>query len=129
MKAVTLRIALLAVFVLVLAPVAAHAHAVLVSSIPKNNAVLHKSPAKVVLNFDSRIERSVSQVVVRDKAKRKVPLQKPRGGYVAGKSNQLIVPLPTLKPGTYRLEYRVLATDGHMTPGAIQFTVSGGKSH
>lgn len=129
MKAVILRIIPLAMFALMLAPVVAQAHAVLVSSTPKNNTTVKKSPAKVVLNFDSQIDKQVSQVVLKDKKNKDVPVTTPKGGYTAGKSNQLIVPLPKLKPGNYQLQYRVLATDGHMTPGAISFTVSGGKQH
>lgn len=134
MTIVTLRIAsraalALAFLVLALAPNPTHAHAILVSSTPKDKAVVKNSPAKVILNFDSRIEKRVSQVILRNQNNRRVPLRTPPGGYKAGKSNQLIVPLPSLKPGTYRLEYRILATDGHLTPGEIRFTISGGKPH
>lgn len=129
MKARIVRTISLVILALVFVYSAGYAHAVLVSSTPKNNATVKSSPAKVTLNFDSRIEKQLSQVVLRDKTSRKMPLKTPKGGYKAGKINQLIVPLPKLKSGTYRLEYRVLATDGHLTPGAIRFTVSGGKPH
>ncbi len=106
----------------------ASAHAVLVSSSPKDHAILKAPPQKVILRFDARIEKPVSQVTLHTDKGQQVALKTPKGGYKAGAADQLIVPLPQLKPGTYQLEYKVLATDGHLTPGAIRFTISGGKS-
>lgn len=121
MKTAAVLLALLAL------PVAANAHAVLVSSTPKDKAVLKTAPKRVALRFDARIEKKVSQATLLTARGQKVTLTKPKGGY-GGASNELIVPLPSLKPGSYRLEYRVLATDGHLTPGLVRFTISGGKS-
>lgn len=106
----------------------AAAHAVLVSSTPKDNATVKVAPANVVLRFDARIEKPVTQVTLLDGKGKKVALTAPSHGYKAGAPNQLIVPMPKLKPGSYRLEYRVLATDGHLTPGLVRFTVAGGKA-
>ena len=35
----------------------------------------------------------------------------------------LAYPLPELPPGAYRIKWRVLATDGHLTDGVLSFTV------
>jgi len=105
----------------------AEAHALLVSSSPKNNAVLRASPRQVVLRFDARIEKPVTKVTLRDAKGAKLKLPAASRGYPGGPADQLIIPMPKLKPGSYRLEYRVLATDGHLTPGLIRFRISGGK--
>lgn len=106
--------------------IAVDAHAVLVSSVPKDQAVLKTPPKKAILNFNSRIEKKVTQVVLlKDRQKVKLPSEQ---HFSAGPANQLTIALPSLKPGSYRLEYKVLATDGHLTPGLIRFTISGGNT-
>lgn len=120
--------ACLAALVLLACSLPATAHAVLVSSSPKNNATVKAAPKRVVLRFDARIEKPVTQVTLFDSKGKKVALPPAPNGYSAGPANQLSVPMPSLKPGAYRLEYRVLATDGHLTPGLVRFTVAGGKA-
>lgn len=116
---------------LVIAAVAAiyspiNAHAVLVSSTPKDQAVLKTPPKQAILTFNSRIEKKVTQIVLlNDGRKVKLPFGQ---NYAAGPANQITIALPSLGPGRYRLEYKVLATDGHLTPGLIRFTISGGKA-
>ena len=104
---------------------AASAHAVLVSSVPKDKAVLKTPPKQVVLRFDARIEKRVSQVTLLDAKNKKVKL--PASKNAGGKPSELIVAMPALKPGTYRIQYQVMATDGHLTPGQVQFTVAARK--
>jgi methionine-rich copper-binding protein CopC len=116
------------IFAILMTPVIVSAHAVLVSSTPKDNAVIKSSPERIILRFDARIEKRVSKVTLLTYKGEKVKLKIPSGGYTEGRPNELIVPIPKLKPGGYRFEYRVLATDGHLTPGLIRFTISGGKS-
>jgi len=107
---------------------AVYAHAILVSSAPRDNAVLKTPPKRVVLRFDSRIEKKVSQVTLLNSDNKKIALPSTSKANSSGPSNQLIVPLPPLKPGKYQLQYQVMATDGHLTPGAISFTITGGKT-
>ena len=35
------------------------------------------------------------------------------------------VPLPALMPGAYTISWRTMASDGHVMPGAVRFTVAG----
>jgi methionine-rich copper-binding protein CopC len=35
------------------------------------------------------------------------------------------IPLPTLAPGAYTISWRTMASDGHVMPGAVHFTVAG----
>ncbi len=111
--------------VMLLAAVTAHAHAVLLESSPADNAFLKAPPREVVLRFNARIEKGVSRFTLLDYKGRKLALTpQPEGG--ADAPGRIIIPLPVIGPGAYRLEYFVLASDGHSTPGVIRFTVKGG---
>lgn len=112
-------------FVVAVACSPAGAHAVLASSSPKDKAVLSAAPKQVVLRFKSRIEKSVTQVTLLNGKGKKVALPVPKNGYAAGPPEQVTIPMPALKPDSYRLEYQVLATDGHLTPGLVRFTIKG----
>jgi copper resistance protein C len=127
MRSVCLGITLAAVLVAAVAT-AVGAHAVLVGSSPKDKATIKAAPKQVVLNFNATIDKKVTKVTLLDAKGHKVALPTPKDGYTAGPPASLIVPMPALKPGAYRLEYEVMATDGHITPGLVRFTIAGGKS-
>ena len=113
--------------ILVLSPAAARGHAILVESSPKQDEVLKKAPKEAVLRFNARIEKKVTRATLVDEHDKKVkmpPMQEDKGG----PPERLVIALPELKPGAYRLEYRVMASDGHATPGLIRFTVAGPAS-
>jgi copper resistance protein C len=111
-------LALAAVIALVLAQ-AAHAHSLLLSSIPQADAVVHGAPA-VTLRFNNRIEKKLSHI----------RLVSPRGEAQAlpvradGDVDALEAPLPPLAVGRYRVDWRVLSTDGHVVSGTFAFSVS-----
>jgi methionine-rich copper-binding protein CopC len=101
------------------APPAA-AHAIVLESSPTHEAALAEPPARIVLRFNSRIEAALSRVTIESGTGRPVALPAARD---AGEANRLVVPLRPLAPGTYVVRYRVLAADGHVTEGALRFTV------
>jgi methionine-rich copper-binding protein CopC len=102
----------------------AHAHAILIESTPADNAVLKVEPREVILRFNARIEKGVSQFTLHDEKGRKIALPpQPKGGGTST-PDRIIIELPGIGPGVYRLEYLVLAADGHATPGILRFTVS-----
>ena len=113
----------LIVALVVLSQIPARAHAVLVESSPRDNASVKESPKRVVLRFDAKIEKKVTQITLLDAKGDKVALPKPPHGY-GGTPDQLVIPLPKLRPGAYQLRYQVMATDGHISPGLIRFTVA-----
>ncbi len=86
-------------------PAPANAHAVLVSSSPKDKAVLKTSPKTVMLRFDARIEKRLSQVTLLDGKGHKVKLPS-QHGYAAGSPAQLIIAVPKLRPDSYKVEYQ-----------------------
>lgn len=105
-----------------LAPPAASAHSELIASNPEANASLLESPSELTLTFSEAIDGesatlsllTTSQVVVPGVG----PLRVDRAGTVA------TVPLPTLTPGVYTVDYQVTsAVDGHVTSGIFAFLV------
>jgi methionine-rich copper-binding protein CopC len=105
-----------------LAPSAASAHAIVLESSPLHDAVLDRAPRQVTLRFNSKIEKRFTRVTLAlaDQAPTAVAL--PESDDPAA-PDRLVIPLRSLSPGVYVLRYRVLAVDGHITEGALRFTV------
>lgn len=118
------RIAFLVIFIFFL-PSMARAHALLVDSSPKNDSVLVRAPNQAILNFNARIEKNVSQAELVAGTGRRVRLTRLSNDQKI--MDQLVFALPPLSSGSYRIEYRVLASDGHATPGLIRFSVAGAE--
>ena len=119
------RIALaisMSLLLLVATPTRTLAHAILVESAPKQDEVLATGPKEVVLRFNARIEKKVARATLTDGSGKKIKLP-PIPEDKAGPPDRLVIPLPALKAGSYRLEYKVLAADGHATPGLLRFKV------
>jgi methionine-rich copper-binding protein CopC len=112
--------ALLLAAAIALGPVAARAHAIVVSSIPAAGAVVHDKSGTVVVRFNSRI----------DKVRSRLLLVRADGTSTALELGEtpspdtLTAAVGELAPGAYRLRWQVLATDGHITRGDIPFTVA-----
>ena len=102
------------------APVAARAHALILSSEPAAGAVVHGASVAVLLRFNSRIDQERSRLVLvrTDGTETVVSL----GDAVT--PDKLAATLAGLAPGDYRLRWQVLAIDGHITRGDIPFTVA-----
>jgi methionine-rich copper-binding protein CopC len=109
---------------LCLTPAVALAHALLVDSSPRQDEVLKSPTTRATLHFNARIEKKVTQATLRDAAGHTVKLP-PLPDDSAGPPDRLIIALPPLTPGAYHLEYRVLASDGHATPGLLRFSIGG----
>jgi methionine-rich copper-binding protein CopC len=106
------------------APPPVRAHALVVESFPRAHAVVVVSPPRIVLRFNSRIEKAFSSVALTGPGGRPVPLP------VAAPDpapNLLTLPLPPLEPGGYVVRWKVLSADGHVTVGAFRFTVASGR--
>jgi len=97
---------------------AAAAHSLLLASVPSADAVVSAAPG-LSLRFNNRIEKKLSRV--RLVAARGEPQVLPLR--LDGAVDTLEAPLPPLAPGRYRVEWRVLSTDGHVVSGAYAFTV------
>ena len=104
-----------------LSPPRSAAHAIVLESSPAHDAALAESPARIVLRFNSRIEAALSRVTIETVNGKPVAL--PAARDAGGEVNRLVVPVGPLAPGTYIVRYRVLAADGHVTEGALRFSV------
>lgn len=99
----------------------ARAHAIVLEASPAHEAVLLAAPGRIVLRFNSRIEHALSRVTIETGTGRAVAL--PVAGATDQDAARLVVPLSPLAPGIYIVRYRVLAADGHVTEGALRFTI------
>jgi methionine-rich copper-binding protein CopC len=99
----------------------ARAHAIVLEASPAHEAALATPPARIVLRFNSKIEHTLSRVTIETGAGRPVALPVARAA--DGDAARLVVPLRPLAPGVYIVRYRVLAADGHVTEGALRFTI------
>lgn len=116
--------ALAAAFTFVLVTAApASAHARLVSSTPKDGAVLEAAPKKVVLEFSERIDAQSTQIAVTDSSGGVVPAQ---AFTVDGQ--KLTQPLSLTLSGTYTIGYRIMSEDAHRVDGKLTFTVQTGTA-
>lgn len=108
---------------LLLLPVSAWTHAVLVKSSPARRAIVSKAPARVELWFSERLEVQFSQLSVWDAAGRRVDAQDIQVD--PGDRKRLSVGLRDLAPGAYTVKFRVLSVDGHIIDSESPFTVRG----
>ena len=95
------------------------AHAILLTATPSQNSTVSGPDVAVHLRFSARIDSSRSRITVEradgpSRALQIVPGERP---------NELTARAAELVPGTYKLIWRVLASDGHMTSGQILFSV------
>ena len=76
-----------------------------------------------MLRFNSRLEKRLCSVTLVGPQQSTVILVRQDA---EAPPDTLIYPLPPdLKPGAYRAKWKVLAADGHVTEGAVAFTVEG----
>ena len=102
-------------------PGAAAAHAIILESEPAPGAKLVEPPPRIYLRFNSKIEKRLSRVTLTAADGRPVPLVVKADG--SEKADRIMLPLGALRPGDYVVRYKVLAADGHITEGALRFTV------
>jgi methionine-rich copper-binding protein CopC len=99
---------------------AAHAHAIILSSQPAADAVVHGTKVEVILRFNSRIDQERSRLLLlrADGSSTTLDLNG------APSPDTLVTSVGEIAPGAYRLRWQVLAIDGHITRGDIPFTVA-----
>jgi methionine-rich copper-binding protein CopC len=74
-----------------------------------------------MLRFNNRIEKSLSRVRLLDGHGGAQPLAISAGG---APPDRVTAPLPALAPGPWRVEWRVLSTDGHVVSGRFEFRIA-----
>lgn len=96
-------------------------HAALVRASPPSRAVIARSPERVQLWFNERLEAAFSRLSVVDANGRPVEAGEPRVG--PDDPKRFSVDLPPLAPGIYTVRYRVLSVDGHIVESQFSFTI------
>ena len=97
-----------------------HSHAVVTESSLSVNSVPPGQESQVKLTFNSKVELSLSQVILVSAGDEKLSLRtKP-----SGKPGHIVISLPALSPGEYALQLKVFAADGHLSEDLIRFIVT-----
>ena len=97
------------------------AHSLLLESSPAAGATLVSAPDTLMLRFNNRIEKPLSRIRLVDAAGVQRPLTLSADG---GGADRLIATVPSLPAGTWRVEWQVLSTDGHVVAGRFEFKVA-----
>ena len=106
----------------VLAASDAGAHAFLDHARPAVGSTVHGSPAQLKLWFTQQLEPAFSTVQVLDRGGQRV--DKADAKVDASDATVLELSRPPLAPGTYRVTWRVLSVDTHVTEGDFTFDVA-----
>jgi YVTN family beta-propeller protein len=97
----------------------ARGHAIIVGSSPRHEETV-VAPRRLVLRFNSRIEKALSAVSLVGPGPTSVLALKQE---MDAQPDTLIFHLPALAPGFYRARWKVLSSDGHVTEGVLRFSV------
>lgn len=114
------KLSLLALFLLMGAASPLWAHAILMESTPKLDSTVKGPDFAITLRYNVRI----------DGPRSRIRLVSPGGTISAltlasqASPDTLQTQAAGLKPGAYKLQWQVLASDGHMSRGEIPFTVN-----
>lgn len=114
---------LAALALLLLVPAEGWSHAYLVRSAPAARAVVSRSPERVQLWFNERLEPAYSRVSVWNREAERVDAGDVE--VAPPERTRLSVGVPPLPAGTYTVKYRVLSVDGHVVEAEFAFTVRG----
>ena len=111
---------LFTVFLLIM-PNAARGHAYPDHADPKVGATINASPDRVRIWFDSELEPDFSTIMVHNAESTMV--NNKDGRVNSSDATLLEVSVPRLPPGKYRVIWRVVARDGHLTSGDYTFSI------
>ena len=108
--------------VLATAPAAVSAHAFLDRAEPRVGSTVRFAPTQVRLWFTGTLEPAYSRVQVLDASGARVDLNDSS----VDSSDRLLlrVSVRPLVPGQYKVLWRVLAVDGHVTEGDFRFKIA-----
>jgi methionine-rich copper-binding protein CopC len=99
----------------------AFAHAHLIRATPAEGGTVKDTLAEVMLKFNERLEPAFSSAVIHDSAGKQVD----KADAHVDKADRTIVrvSLPSLAPGVYTVEWRVMSSDSHKVNGNFTFRV------
>lgn len=112
----------LALAVLLLGAAGAGAHAFLDRADPRVGSTVRTPPTQVRLWFTESLEPAFSSVQVVNEGGQRI--DKGDGQVDPASPALLRISLPPLAPGTYKVIWRVLSVDTHVTEGDFMFRVA-----
>lgn len=110
--------ALLGSLIIMVSPAAAHAHADVTSSNPRNGAQLAVAPATITITFGEPVTLDAQRPAVVNSAGVTLPSTATLSG-----TRMILTPSRALSRGNYAVTWHVISDDGHPVAGAISFTV------
>jgi methionine-rich copper-binding protein CopC len=123
LKLYTLTPIITSILILISLPSQSRAHSFPIRSDPRVGWTITTPPPKVTIWFDGDLEPAFSTISVYDSSKQRVD----KGNSRVNSSDPTVleVDLPVLAPGAYRVYWRVLSKDTHVTEGDFTFTITG----
>jgi hypothetical protein len=103
-------------------PAPAWAHAFLDRAVPAVGSTVHAPPTEIRLLFTQRLEPAFCRLRVLDR--NGAPVDRGDSRVDASDGTLLRVSVPALAPGSYRVTWRVLSVDSHVTEGDFTFDVA-----
>lgn len=110
----------LLLLIIALATTPVWAHAVLMDSTPKMNSTVKGPDVPIKLKFNVRVDGKRSRLQLTNPDGSTTTLEAPK----QTAPDTLESRATGLKGGEYKLEWRALAADGHMSKGEVDFTVN-----
>ena len=104
---------------LVLAPALAQAHAYLSHASPLVGSTVKSAPSEVRLWFTQALEPKFTAAQLRSSSGAVVA----SGGVDAADPRQIVIRARALPPGSYKVFWKVLSVDTHLTEGSFGFEV------
>jgi copper resistance protein C len=115
------RLWVLVFCILLVSPSTVLPHASLIKSVPARRAQIFKSPPRIQLWFNERLEARFSSLRVINSSGKRVDL-----GNVEVSTDdpkRISVGVNPLVPGQYKIRFRVLSVDGHVVEDEVPFTI------
>ena len=112
----------LALFLLLITASAASAHAFIDHAEPSVGSQIHRAPTQVKIWFTERLEPALSKAQVFDASGLEVDRRDTK--LDQSDPSLLTVSLPELRPGKYKVIWRVVAVDTHVTTGSFTFELT-----
>jgi methionine-rich copper-binding protein CopC len=102
-------------------PVAASAHAFLDHAVPAVGATVPTAPRQVQMFFTQQLEAAFSGAAIADAGGKTIAT----GAATVDPRNPmaLVLNLPSLSPGRYRVSWHVVSVDTHRTEGSFSFEI------
>ena len=104
------------------APIAALAHAFLSQAVPPVDGTVASSPKEIRLTFSEGVEPRFSGIELATSDGRAIATAPATPE--PGDTKQLVLVLPPLAPGRYKVSWHVVSVDTHRTEGAYTFAIA-----